>query len=310
MTPPGAPGSRSGKARPYPVDRKKFDPEIVQQVGRLDLIAEMLATSLLVGMRRSRRHGFSTEFSEFKRYVPGDDLRFLDWRLYARSGKPFVRRFEAETELEHLLLLDATASMAWQWEETTTKLQYGANLLAAIACICTRHQDQVGLLVHDASRLYHLPPRCRREQLESIFGILENIEPGGGDALPRLVEGIAISKRHRGALVICSDLEENEEDTSIALEMLSHTDDRVHLIHVLDRAEEELPFGHLTHLEDCETGERRPADLGALRKGHDRTVEEFRGRWRKRCDKWGIAYQSVHTGMNYLDVLLGMAEME
>jgi uncharacterized protein (DUF58 family) len=293
----------------HAVDRTKFDPETVQKLGRIDLIAEMLATGFLQGMRRSRRHGFSTEFSEFKPYVPGDDLRFLDWRVYARSGKPFVRRFEAETELEHLLILDATASMAWRFEERTTKLQYAANLLAAIACICMRSQDRTGLLVHDAAKLYHLPPRCRREQLESIFSILEGIEPGGGDSLPALVEGIASAKRHRGALVICTDLEEDEEDTCMALEMLSHTDDRVCLMHILHLAEEELPFGQMTHLEDSETRERVPADLGTLRKGHSRTVSEFRERWRARCDSWGIGYQAVHTGMNYLDVLLGMAEM-
>ncbi|MHC5056466.1 MAG: DUF58 domain-containing protein [Planctomycetota bacterium] len=302
------PARRDGTSRGG-VDRSKFDPGIAQQLGRIDLIAQMLATSFLQGLRRSRRHGFSSEFSEFKPYVPGDDLRLLDWRVYARSGKLFVRRFEAETELEHLMILDATASMAWQWEQSITKLQYGANLLAAIACICMRHQDRAGLMVHDAEELHYLPPRCRREQLDDIFNVLENVRPGGGDSLPRLIEGLAGAKRHRGMLIICSDLEEDEEGTALALEMLSLTEDRACIIHLLDKAEEDIPFGEVTHLEDSETGERVAADIGSLRKGHDRTVSDFRGRWRALSDRLGIGYRPVHTGMNYLDVLLGIAEM-
>jgi uncharacterized protein (DUF58 family) len=289
------------------VERDRFDPSVVQQVGRIDLIADLLATGFLQGMRRSRHHGFSTEFSEYKPYVPGDDLRFLDWRVYARSEKLFVKRFEAETSLDVLLLLDATASMAWRWEEEVTKLQYGANLLAAIACICTKHNDRPGLLVHDAARLSNLPPRCRREQLDAIFTVLESIEPGGGDALPALIEGLAGAKRHRCAIIICSDLEEDEEYTTLALEMMSYTDDRVHMIHLLHRAEEELPFGAVTHFEDIETKQRVRADIAALRKRHGLTVAEFRGKWRERCSKWGIGYQPVDTSMNYLDVLMGVA---
>jgi len=301
--------ARRDRTTPGGVDRSKFDPDIAQQLGRIDLIARMLATSFLQGLRRSRRHGFSSEFSEFKPYVPGDDLRLLDWRIYARSGKLFVRRFEAETELEHLMILDATAFMAWQWEQSITKLQYGANLLATIACICMRHQDRAGLMVHDAKELHYLPPRCRREQLDEIFSVLENISPGGGDSLPRLIEGLAGAKRHRGMLIICSDLEEDEEGTALALEMLSLTEDRACIIHLLDKAEEDIPFGQVTHLEDSETGERVAADIGSLRKGHDRTVSDFRGRWRALSDRLGIGYRPVHTGMNYLDVLLGIAEM-
>jgi uncharacterized protein (DUF58 family) len=300
---------RRDKAGRGAVDRRQFDPEIAQQLGRIDLIAQMLATSFLQGLRRSRRHGFSSEFSEYKPYVPGDDLRLLDWRIYARSGKLFVRRFEAETELEHLLILDATASMAWQWEQSITKLQYGANILAAIACICMRHQDKAGLMVHDAEELHFLPPRCRREQLDDMFCLLENIRPGGGDALPELIKGLAGARRHRGMVIICSDLEEDEEGTAIALEMLSLTDDRACIIHLLDKAEENIPFDSVTHLEDSETGERVATDVGTLRKGHDQTVSDFRGRWKTLCDRLGVGYQPVHTGMNYLDVLLGIAEM-
>ena len=297
---------RSGALNP-PVDRDRFDPGVVQQLGRLDLIADLLSAGFLQGIRRSRHHGFSTEFSEYKPYVPGDDLRFLDWRVYARCEKLFVRRFEAETSLDVLLLLDATASMAWRWQDTVTKLQYGANLIAAIACICTQHNDRPGLLVHDAVRLSNLPPRCRHEQLDAIFTVLESIQPGGGDSLPALIEGLAGTRRHRCAIIICSDLEEDEEYTTMALEMLSYTDDRVHMIHLLHHAEEELPFGAVTHFEDSETRQRVRADIAALRKRHGETVSGFRATWRERCHRWGIGYQPVDTGMNYLDVLLDIA---
>ncbi len=287
----------------YTVDQRHFDPEIVRRVGRLDLVAEMIVNGLRQGMHHSRRRGFSTEFSDFNPYTPGDDLRFLDWRLFARTDRLFVKSFQAETNLEVLLLLDATRSMAWRWEDRVSKLEYAVNLLAALACLHMQQHDQVGLLLHDARELHHLPPRCRRSHLDAIFATLESVRPGSGDSFPELLEGLVGVRRHRGRLIVCSDLEEDEERVAGALGALTGHEDEIILLHLLDRAEVELPFDRATHLRDSETGELLQVNLQQLRTRHADQVQQFRELWRTRCTSAGIQYFPLDNGDDYADVI-------
>lgn len=291
------------------IDTSRFDPNVVHQLGRIDLIAHLISDGLAHGIHASRRKGFSTEFSDFKPYVPGDDPRLLDWPIFARTERLFVKQFEAETSIEMMLVLDATASMAWRWKDTITKLEYAANLLAAIAAIHIRQNDQVGMLVHDADDIHYLPPRARTQQLEAIFATLAGIHPGKAETFPALIESIVDHRRHRGRIVLCSDLEEDEEAVLEAIDQLSGLQDEVILFHILDAAEEELPFSDgTTHIEDSETGELLPINLNRLRKEHDANVREFREFWRQHCVKWGAVYVPVHTKMNYAEVIMGLSE--
>ena len=284
-----------------------LDPEILQGLGRLDLIGKVIANALRQGQRRSLQRGFSTEFSDYKPYTPGDDLRFLDWRVYARTDRLLTRKYEAETSFESILLLDASKSMAWQWKSTVTKLQYGINLFAAVTYLHIEKQDQVGLLINDANQIHFVPPRSTRTQLNRIYEILADIEPGAAGTFSGLVKALTPLKRHRGQIVVCSDLEEDEEEIEGAMEMLAAREDEVVVLHLLDRAEMELPFEGSTHLEDSETGELLPVELADLRRHHHATVRAFRERWEQRAEMWGIRYFPIHTGMSYVDVLATMA---
>lgn len=290
------------------VDLGHFDPDLIQQLGRIDLIARSITEGLAHGVHRSRRRGFSTEFSDFKPYVPGDDPRLLEWRVYARTERLFVKRFEAETSLEVMLLLDATASMTWRYGERISKLAYAANLLAALACLHMRQQDQVGLLAYDAQDIHHLPPRARRAQLDAIFGVLAGLRPGRGEAFAAMADTLTEVRRHRGRIIACTDLEEDEERLADALGRLAGLQDEVILFHLLDRAEVELPFSDCTHLRDAENGELLPVNLPRLKQEHAAGVRAFRERWRRRCEEWGILYQPIDTGMNYAEVILAFSE--
>lgn len=287
----------------YSIATQNFDPEVLKRVGRLDLVAKLIAQGARRGIHGSRRRGFSTEFSDYKPYVPPDDLRFLDWRLYARTDKLYVKRFQAETNLEMLILLDATRSMAWRWEDRLSKLEYAANLLGAVAAIHIGQQDQVGLLVHDANELHHLPPRSRRSQLDDVFGVLGRLKPGAASTFPSLVEGVTGLKRHRGLIMICSDLEEDEDEIRPALERLAGRNDQTILIHLLDHAEVELPFDGITHLQDAETGDLLPVNLAELRKQHEATLQAFRDTWSAQCRHWGLRYLALDTGWDYVDAM-------
>ncbi len=290
------------------IDTKYFDPGFIQRLGRIDLVAKTITDGLSYGVHRSRRRGFSTEFSDFKPYVPGDDPRLLDWRVYARTERLFVKRFEAETNLELMLMLDATASMAWRFGGRISKLEYAANLLAGLACLHMGQQDQVGLLVYDAKDLHHIPPRSRRSQLDLIYAKLTELEPGRADSFPTMVRSVTQLRRHRGRIIVCTDLEEDEDRVEQAMEELAGLEDELILFHILDQAEIELPFDDVTHLEDAESGELLPVNLVALRKEQAANVAAFRGYWQERCREWGIIYQPIDTGMNYVEVIYQLNE--
>jgi uncharacterized protein (DUF58 family) len=283
-----------------------LDEDLLRRLGRLDLVSRAIANAMKQGLRRSRLHGFSTEFSDHKAYVPGDDLRFLDWRIYGRTDRLLIRKYEAETSFESVLLLDASRSMAWRWRSSVTKLEYAVRLLAAIAFLRIENQDQVGLVVHDAAELRWLPPRSTRRQLDLIYEVLTAVQPGPARTFAALVGALAPMKKHRGQIVICSDLEEGEEEIAASLEMLAARDDEVVVIHLLDRAEIELPFEGATHLQDSESGEVLPVEVDDLRGEHDARVREFREAWKLRCEAWKIRHIAAHTGMGYVDVLLDL----
>jgi len=284
-------------------DSSNYNPDVVRELGRIDLVAKVVAQGVYQGFHRSRRRGFSTEFSDFRPFTSNDDLRFLDWRLYARTDKLFVKCYEAETNLESHLLLDASRSMAWRWEDEVSKLEYGSNLLAALACVHIEHQDPIGLLVHDANNLHVLRPNARRRQLEEICALLSEVEPGSGDLFLSLVRELAAMKRHRGMIIICSDLEEDLADAERALRELSGREDELVLFHILDHAEISPPFTRASHLVDSETGETVPISYREMMRKHADDVDGFRDYWRTRCDECGIQYVEVHTRMSYVDVI-------
>jgi len=284
-------------------DNHRFDPEILRQLGRIDLIARAIVQGVQWGKHRSRRRGFSTEFSEFRPYTTGDDARVMDWRLYARTDRLYIKCFEAETCLEVYLLLDATPSMAWRWRDTVTKLEYGVNLQAALACLHMTQHDPVALLLYDGKDLQCLPPRCRRAHLDDMFACLATIQPGHAAALPFLIRALGKERRRRGRVIVCSDLLENEQELTAALASLVGAGDECVLLHLLDRAEIDLPFDGATHVQDSETGAVVPMDLHSIRTRHGERIRTFREQWRQRCVDGGIQYVPVSTEMSYVDVI-------
>ena len=282
-----------------------LSPDGLQQLGRLDLVAKLVGDSVQQGLRQSCRRGFSTEFSDYKPYVPGDDPRFLDWHVYARTDRLLTKQFEAETSLESWLVLDATQSMAWRWRQTVTKLEYAVHLLAAAAYLHIRNQDRVGLVVHDGTALDALPPRSSTRQLFNLYERLSEFRPAGR-ALAELSEALSALRSHRGQILVCSDLEESPPVVLAALERLAAAEDDVILLHLLDRAEVEPPFHDCTHLRDSETGEEIEVDGAILRAEQREVVEAFRAKWSHECERLGILYRAVDTGMPYVDVLLSL----
>lgn len=287
----------------------KYDPQSLQGLGRLDLIAAVIAEGIQAGLNKSRKYGFSTEFSDFKSYDKGDDLRMIDWRLYARTDKIYIRRYEAETEVEVMFLLDSSASMAWRYKNNITKLEYSANLLSGLAMLHMKQQNKAGLMTCDETESHYLQPRCSRNRLEEIYAILASVVPGKSSNLSKLAADLKSQKKQRGIVAVFSDLEEEEEELAKVFQELGAHDDEVVIYHILDDAEVTLPFETATWLKDSETGELVRVNIKEIKKEHSEKVEAFRSRRKELCSNNGLLYVPLETSHNYVDVIMKQVEL-
>jgi uncharacterized protein (DUF58 family) len=291
------------------VPEHSFDPSVVARLGRLDWIAQSIVDGLRQGVHRSSIRGFSTEFSDFKPYTPGDDIRLLDWRLYARTEKPYVRRFEAETSMEVTFLVDSSQSMSWQWEETVSKRQYAASLVAGMAWLFLSQQDRVGLVKAEEEGIHVLSPSSRRQQLDRILSLLEATPKLERPVVEELLGAGLEVRTTRGQIVVVSDLEEAAPEAGLRMAELRGTGHEVMVVHLLDQAEISLPFPDgTTHLRDGETGELLRVDLKELRQQQAERVGRFRAEWRLVCREAGAVYVPLDTGMDYVSAILAIVE--
>jgi len=292
-----------------------IEPEAVAKLGRLNIVARAVVEGFITGLHRSPYHGFSVEFSDHRKYVPGDNLRDLDWKTLARTDRYYIKQYEEETNLRCTILLDASASMGFGGGELT-KLEYGCYMAASLAYMMVRQQDSVGLVVFDKNVREFLPPRSSTPHLNLLLQSLEDIGPGELTDLAETFHNLAQRIKRRGLIVIISDLyhgpEKNREgefeavprDVIRALSHFRHKRHEVLLFHVMDPAELELPFRRLSDFVDLETGERVQVDPRYAREEYVRLVnEEFIGGYRRECVTQNIDYVQVDTSMPY-DLML------
>src|SRR5215510_9208284 len=181
-------------------------PEVIRQVARLDLRAKFIVEGFLQGLHASPFHGFSVEFSEHRKYTPGDDLKDLDWNIYAKTDKYYLKKFEAETNVTGYLLMDLSASMAYTYRQELTKFEYAICLAAALGYLMIHQQDPVGLVTFDTAIRASLPPRSKRTQLGSILAVLANLKPAGKTDIANCLHQLASTIRTKSLLMVFSDL--------------------------------------------------------------------------------------------------------
>src|ERR1700680_4642013 len=185
---------------------KYLRPEVIRQVARLDLRAKFIVEGFLAGLHASPFHGFSVEFSEHRKYVPGDDLKDLDWNIYAKTDKYYLKKFEAETNLTGYLVMDLSASMAYTYRQELTKFEYAICLAAALGYLMIHQQDPVGLVPFDTHIRTSLPPRSKRQQLGTILAVLANLKPAGRTDVALCLHQLAVMIRSKSLLILFSDL--------------------------------------------------------------------------------------------------------
>ncbi len=274
-----------------------LDPAEVARLGGLEVVTEGIVEGFLAGLHRSPRRGFSVEFAEHRMYQPGDEPRYLDWRLMARSDRLYVKQYEEETNLRAMLVLDASRSMDWSGAPETrlSKLSYSQRLAAALALVLLRQRDATGLLVFDDTVRSIIPPRARLTQWHALLRALGQLQAGQGTAAEAALRRVVERLRRRGLVVFVSDLLFDPPLVLKALKFLAHRGHQVLVLHVMDPDEVSLRGPAEARYEDPETGEAvilRPADFAGA---YARTVERTVGEWRAASRRAGIAYERITT---------------
>ena len=269
----------------------------VSSLGRLDFVARGIVDGFLMGLHRSPHRGFSVEFAENRPYYPGDDVRFVDWKMFGRSDRYYIKQFEEETNLRAYLLLDTSLSMDWVSDGARylKKLAYARLLAASLSVLLLRQGDAVGLLAFDSEIRAHVTPRGVLRHLNRLVRELEMLSGQGGTEAERALRDVSMRLRRRGLVVLISDLLVDPAATREALHYLSHRGHEVLVFHLMDPAERDLPAAGDAVFFDPETDEELRTSSSALRREYGRAVAESVSDWRRVCSGMGADYELVTT---------------
>jgi uncharacterized protein (DUF58 family) len=271
-------------------------PDEVARLGGIEVLTEGIVEGFLAGLHRSARRGFSVEFAEHRQYQPGDEPRYVDWKLLGRTDRLYVKQFEEETNLRAMLVLDASASMAWSGAPgRPTKLEYAARLVAALALVLLRQRDAAGLITFDERVRTITPARARLSHWATLAHTLARTTPGTGTAAAPALHQVVSALRSRGMVIFVSDLLLDRALALKALQFLRHRGHQVLVLHIADPAELELAPGDETRFRDPESDQvvtLAPSEWGDA---YRETVRGVMRAWGEACRGAGMRYAVVRT---------------
>ena len=283
---------------------KYLRPEVIRQVARLDLRAKFIVEGFISGLHASPFQGFSVEFSEHRKYTPGDNISDIDWNVFAKTDRFYIKKFQAETNLTGYMVIDLSGSMGYTYRQEINKFEYGISLAAALSYLMIHQQDPVGLMAFDKKVIASLPPKSKRTQLSNILAVLSRLKPGGETEIAKSLHQVAGMLRHRSMVMLFSDLLGDFEPIKKALHRLRFAGHDVILFHILDEAEALFPFEGMLELEDNETNETLLVDADGIKADYLEEVAAFRESYRKECHGARIDYIPLHTGMPFDKALM------
>ena len=273
-----------------------LDPATIARLGTLDLKARAIVEGFLTGLHRSPFKGFSVEFAEYRQYLPGDDLATLDWKVYARTDRHVVKKFEEETNLECHLLLDVSRSMGYG-SAGITKLEYGSFLAAALAYLMNRQRDAVGLIAFDDEITEMRPASARAGHLTSLLVTLERLKLGDQTNVAKPLRDLAEAIRKRGLVVLISDLLDEPGRVIDGLKHFRYRGTEVIVFHVLDPAELTFPFEQVARFRDVETSDEVLAVPATVRAQYLQAIGDLRDRYKRELQLAGIDYTMLDTSV-------------
>ncbi len=290
--------------------RRFLHPATIARIGRLDLRAKQVVEGFITGMHKSPFFGASMEFAQHRDYVAGDDIRHLDWKVWSKTDKFYVKQYEAETNLRASLVVDTSESMVYGRDRhrkagTMDKYEYACTAAACLAYLIVRQQDSAGLVSFGWDVKQVIPARSSQRQLDAVTRTLDLSRPRAADKTDVLkaLRQVAEAAHARGMVVLFSDLLTDREPIFKGLEMLRHRKHDVMVFHILDDDELTFPFGGMTRFEGMEELPNLFCDPKALRQGYLEALEEYLVEVRRGCTRMGVDYTLIRTS-DYLDAVL------
>ena len=279
-----------------------LNPEILAKVPNLELRAKLVVEGFITGLHKSPMHGFSVEFSQHRQYNPGDSLRFIDWKVFGRTDRFYIKQYEEETNLKANILLDVSRSMSFK-SVNISKLQYGKYLSAALSYLLLMQRDAVGLGIFDKKLLKILPPRSVFSYLQPILKQLDQAKRGYDTDISSVLHLMAERIKRRGLIILLSDLLDDPDQIISGLRHFRHNKHEVLIFHILDPLELNFDFQGDIVFEDLETGENIRAHPWYIKQNYIEKMEEHINYLKKQCLENQIDYSMIRTDMN-LDIAL------
>jgi uncharacterized protein (DUF58 family) len=276
-------------------DLRFLDPAVIARLATMELKARTVVEGFLSGLHRSPYKGFSVEFAEYRQYLPGDDLSTLDWKVYARSDRHYVKKFEEETNLDCHLLLDVSKSMAYRGGAAMSKLEYGSVLAASLAYLMNRQRDATGLIAFDEKILARLPASARPGHLHAILLSLEKLAPGDRSDVGRPLHQLAEALTKRSLAVLISDLLDEPGTVVRGLKHLRHRGTDVIVFQLLDPHELRFPFKSAARFTDVESADEITADPSRVRESYLKALADMQGSYERELRGVGIDYVMLDT---------------
>ncbi len=278
-------------------------PEIISRLDNLSLKARMVVEGFIVGLHKSPYHGFSVEFSEHRAYGAGDEIRHIDWKLWGKTDRFFVKQFEEETNLKSYILVDQSRSMDYGSDENQTKLDYAQTLSASMGYLMLKQQDAVGLTLFDSKIRAMIPSRSKSSHLNVLLSQMQKISPGPETHIAPVLHQTAEAIKKRGLIILISDMFDNPEDILSGLKHFRYKGHEVIVFHILDPKELSLDFSERTRFRDMETGEELITEPWHIQQDYQKTMVDFCNYYKNMCGHHNIDYVQITTDQS-LDLCL------
>lgn len=277
-------------------DYKNYlNPQTISKINNLDLRARLVVEGFMVGLHKSPYHGFSVEFSQHRPYMQGDNLRSVDWRVFGKTEKYFIKQYEEETNLRSYIVLDSSKSMSYSSDKNISKLNYASTLVAALSYLMIKQQDAVSLTIYSDKVSTYLPPKASNSYLQQILKELSLVEASSktntADALNKVAEKI----KRRGLVIIISDFFDDVEKTIKALKHFAHQKNEVIIFQILDPMERSFGFGKDAIFKDLETEEELTTQPYQIQKAYQQAMSEFTDRIKHECLNSNFDYNLLDT---------------
>ena len=281
---------------------KYLQPDVVSKLANMELRARMVVEGFITGMHKSPYHGFSVEFAEHRQYMPGDEIRRVDWKVYGKTDRYYIKQYEEETNLKSYIILDASASMSFSSEipdqkneKRISKLEYASFIAAALSYLMVQQRDAVGLTVYDSDVRLTLPPHATKAYLRRILVELEKLSAGNTTGTARSLHQMAERITRRGLIIILSDLFDDPSKVIAALKHFRHNHHDVLVMQILDPLERSFAFGGDAVFKDLETTEEMMTQPYHIQQAYQREMHAFLERYKRECRENNIDYVLLDT---------------